>query len=68
MSATASLTILRKPDIFGELFNKEDDSFLNAATSFELSISNAIDDYVQGVPEKMSLLDFSDSHVPIIDF
>ena len=51
MSAMASLTILRKPDIFGELFNKEDDSFLNAATSFELSISNAIDDYEQGVPE-----------------
>ena len=42
--------------------------FFNAATSFELSISNAIDDYMQGVPEKMSLLDFSDSHVPIIDF
>ena len=38
MSAMASLTILRKPDIFGELFNKEDDSILNAATSIEAGI------------------------------
>ena len=46
MSATASLTILRKPDIFGELFNKEDDIFAQA-TLLELSVSNGMVDYMK---------------------
>ena len=46
MSAMASLTIPCKPDIFGELFNKEDDIFAQA-TLFELSVSNAMVDYMK---------------------
>ena len=46
MSAMASLTIPCKPDIFGELFNKEDDIFAQA-TLLELSVSNAMVDYMK---------------------